>query len=436
VTTPPLTYEELQERLQEAEAVLLSLMSAETDAIVSRQGVYVLRPNEADRTVRAAREALERMLNQRTTQLRQELDRTKQVAAELRDSEQRFRTLAQAVPILLWSTNAAGHATYVSARYEEFTGFSASELLGEGWLKVLHPDDKDRVLSAWTRTVQNGAPFEDEYRLRRFDGSFRWFVGRGIPLRDETSSINQWLGSSAEVDAIKRTEAALRRSNDELRQFAYAAAHDLQEPLRNISTSVGMIKQRHGHTLSSDVAEWFESAYEGAQRMHGMVKDLLAFTRAVGGEEQPAQLFDPKCALDLAMTNLRGQASASGMEVEVEALPKVRVYPHHLVQVFQNLISNAIKYRHPDRPLRIHVSGASNTAECQISISDNGIGFDPAYSERIFGVFRRLHTRKEYEGNGIGLAICARVIGYYGGRIWAEGEPGRGAAFHFTLPRA
>jgi light-regulated signal transduction histidine kinase (bacteriophytochrome) len=177
-----------------------------------------------------------------------------------------------------------------------------------------------------------------------------------------------------------------------------------------------------------------EYRVEGAERMFEMVKDLLRYARAVDDAEQPSNSVPANEAVSAALANLDDSVVAAGAKIEVASLPRVRVCENHLVQLFQNLLSNALKYRKSDVAPEIRVSALRDTIQWQFCVEDNGIGFNPEYSEKIFGVFKRLHQRNEYPGNGIGLAICARVVAHYGGRIWAESQSGQGAAFHFTLP--
>ena len=353
---------------------------------------------------------------------------------ELRNSEERFRTLADFVPDMLWTTDHRGVATYVSRRYQAYTGLPLEDLLGEGWTRFLHPDDRQRIAQVWSESVATGQPYATEYRLRRSDGTYRWFVARGIPIVDPGGLITQWLGSSTDIDELKRTEQALRRSNEELEQFAYAAAHDMQEPLRNVSTSLGMLQRLYGDRLEDGAAEWIQGGIAGALRMHAMVKDLLLYSRAVSDCQGPPSEVDAAAAAERALQNLNGPIAESEALVHSENLPRVAVLESHLVQVFQNLISNAVKYRRRDTRLRVQVSAEPKGHEWEFAVEDNGIGFDPAYADRIFNVFKRLHRHDEYPGNGIGLAICARIIAHYGGRIWAEGRPGQGATVKFTLP--
>ena len=269
-------------------------------------------------------------------------------------------------------------------------------------------------------------------RVRRFDGAYRWFVARGLPI-SVNGEFCQWLGSCTDINDLKRTERALRRSNEELRQFAYAAAHDLQEPLRDISNSLGMLKRQYEDKLDAEAIQWIDASTAGARRMHYMVKDLLSYSRAVDETVRVEEPVDVAKAIRVAMENLSSTMQTTGATVEIGPLPRLHMHETHLVQVFQNLISNSTKYRKADVPPVVKISAVSEGSDWQFSITDNGIGFDPVYAEKIFGVFKRLHHRAEYPGNGIGLAICARIIAHYGGRIWAESQPDKGSTFHFKV---
>ena len=355
--------------------------------------------------------------------------------AELRDSEERFRNLTDFVPDMLWTTDARGAATYVSRRYQAYAGRRLQDFMEHGWDDIIHPEDRERVDPIWEVSLRTGQSYQIEYRLKRADGKYRWFVARGVPIRDADGQITQWLGSSTDIDELKRTERALRRSNEELEQFAYAAAHDLQEPLRNIANSVGMLNRLFSDCLDARGSEWIDASIKGAQRMQAMVKDLLTYSRIVGdGPPVVPTGADAGEAASRALQNLASVLSETQARVQSDPLPSLPVQETHLVQLFQNLIGNALKYRQPDTVPEVRVSAAPSGGEWQFAVADNGIGFDPAYADRIFKVFKRLHNRDDYPGNGIGLAVCARIVAHYGGRIWAEGKPGEGATFRFTLP--
>lgn len=377
--------------------------------------------------LRGLNEELEQRVADRTAAL-------EQFNCRLTESNERFRTLTELVPNLLWTTDPAGYATHVSLRYRQYAGSTEDELLGAGWRRLIHPDDKDRADTAWQEALTRGEAYEIECRLRRFDGIHSWFVERAVPMRDESGRITQWLGSCTDISDLKSIQAELRRSNGELERFAYLVAHDLQEPLRNVANCVGMVRMVGRENLEPSLAKWLVSAEQGAQRMHGMVKDLLIYSRAVDGAAAPEATVSAAQALNSAITNLTEAITQSHASIESDALPRVRVREAHLIQIFQNLVGNAIKYRKSKTQPIVKISAQRKTNEWEFSVSDNGIGFESVYAEKIFGVFKRLHQPDEYPGNGIGLAICARIVDHYGGRIWAESRPGQGATFRLTFP--
>lgn len=389
---------------------------------------------QAEAALRQLNEHLEGRVNERTAELKVANEQLERAIRSVADSEERFRTLAEAVPDILWTRDVDGYNRYVSPRYEQFTGLPVADLLGFGWRRAVHPDDRLSIQNALRAAGQRAERYEVEYRLRRYDGVYSWFVARALPICDQDGRVTQWIGCSTEIDRLKRTEAALRRSNDELRQVAYVAAHDLQEPLRNVANAVGMLRRYYGEMFDQSSAKWLQASIEGAQRMQEMVQDLLTYSRVVEDAENPNQPVQAGKALASAQANLSAMVVETRAKISGTDLPTLEVKESHLVQLFQNLLSNALKFRRQGVAPEIDISAERNDTEWVFTVRDNGIGFAPEYSEKIFGVFKRLHLRQQYSGNGIGLAICARIVAHYGGRIWAESRPGEGARFHFTLP--
>ena len=230
----------------------------------------------------------------------------------------------------------------------------------------------------------------------------------------------------------KQGHEDLARSNQDLEQFAYVASHDLQEPLRMVATYTQLLAERYRGKLDADADKYIHYAVDGALRMQKLVQDLLTFSR-VGRQQLSLQRIDCNIVLQTALTNLEAAIQESHAVVERAELPVVTADSSQLVQVLQNLIGNAIKFRGSEAPV-IRVSAESQTKEWVFSVADNGIGIAAEYAEDVFVIFRRLHTRAEYVGNGIGLAICKKIIEQHGGRIWFESEPGHGSTFRFTLP--
>lgn len=231
----------------------------------------------------------------------------------------------------------------------------------------------------------------------------------------------------------QRARQALARANDDLHQFAYSVSHDLREPLRMLALYSQMLHRKYGCTLDSEAQAFLSFITEGAQRMDELMSDLLAYIRVADAQPVAPEPIESSAILEKAVANLSGVIEESGAKIRANGLPRVRVEEIHLLQLFQNLIGNAIKYRSEQPPV-VDISSARDGSYWIVSVQDNGIGISPKYSEQIFGVFKRLHSRSEYPGTGIGLSICQKVVDRYGGRIWVESELGKGSTFSFTLP--
>ena len=254
----------------------------------------------------------------------------------------------------------------------------------------------------------------------------------------------QIAGTIANAFAYEKLEAAqqalesavteLQRSNQELQQFAYVASHDLQEPLRKIASFCNLLESRYGEQLDERAGTYLHYIVDGALRMQALVNDLLLYSRVTtrGEEFAPAEMDD---VLQEALANLELAIAESAARVTHDPLPRVNGDARQLVRLLQNLIGNAVKYR-GDAPPRIHVGAAEENGDWIFSVRDNGIGIAPEYAERIFVIFQRLHTREEYGGTGIGLAVCKKIVERHGGRIWVESQAGSGATFRFSLPHA
>jgi light-regulated signal transduction histidine kinase (bacteriophytochrome) len=238
--------------------------------------------------------------------------------------------------------------------------------------------------------------------------------------------------AARDITDRKRTEEDLIRSNKDLQQFAYVASHDLQEPLRNVASSLQMLKKKYNNKLDAEADQYIYYAVEGATRMKSLIQDLLAYSR-VGTRGKRPESADCEQVLARTLNNLKPAISESGAIITHDQLPAVLADDTQLLQVFQNLIGNAIKFRR-DEPPQIHVSAVKNKDDWIFSIKDNGIGIESHHLERIFVIFQRLHKRSQYEGTGMGLAIVKKVIERHGGRVWVESEPGVGTTFYFTLP--
>jgi light-regulated signal transduction histidine kinase (bacteriophytochrome) len=280
---------------------------------------------------------------------------------------------------------------------------------------------------------------EFETRRQRKDGSLVPVVLCISPLLAEDGSV---IGASAIVhditdrkqaeENLRRTAEELKKSNSDLEQFASVASHDLQEPLRMVTGFVQLLHQQYSGRLDAEADKYIDFAVDGAKRMHTLINDLLAYAR-IGTRGRPPVTTRADEALRDALANLRSSIEETAAEITCGDLPVIQADEGQLAQLFQNLVGNAIKFRGQSPP-KIRVEARQQDDGWLFSVGDNGIGIAPEFGERIFLIFQRLHSRREYPGTGIGLAICKRIVDRHGGRIWVESQAGRGSTFYFTLP--
>ena len=240
----------------------------------------------------------------------------------------------------------------------------------------------------------------------------------------------------ATEETLRERSFELSRSNADLEQFAYVASHDLQEPLRMVSSYVQLLERRYQGQLDDKADKYIKYAVEGSRRMQALIGGLLEYSRAGQGELVP-ETFDLDAAVDLALLNVRAATEEAHASVVRAALPTVRGDRAQVVQVLQNLLANSLKFRRPDVPVEVRIAARPHGAQMvAVCVSDNGVGIEPQYHERIFMIFQRLHTQAEYPGTGIGLSICKKVVERHGGKIWVEANDAGGTTFCFTLPLA
>ena len=435
-------------------------------------GVSCAALGHAHRTAhRRATAALAEALAQQTA-LEAEMGRRAAAEAALGASEAQFRTVAELIPQLVWAARPDGTRDYINPRWYAATGLPPGSGEGEGWVESVHPDDRNGVVGRWRQAVATGEKYEVEYRLRQADGGYRWYLGQALPQRDDAGRVVRWFGASTDVDDRKRHaetlerlvqertaelmtanaalraevderrraeegEAAaareLRRSNAELEQFAYVASHDLQEPLRKIQAFGDLLAAKHAASLPAEGQGYVKKMQASAGRMSRLIDDLLSFSR-VTTHARPFARVDLGATVQEVVDDLELRTEKTGGRVEVGPLPEVEADPVQMRQLFQNLIGNALKFHRPDVPPVVTVSAEPDGDGWAVTVADNGIGFDDKYAGRIFQVFQRLHGRDEYDGTGVGLAICRKIVDRHGGAITARGRPGEGATFVVALP--
>lgn len=369
-------------------------------------------------------------------------DVTERLRAEraLRESEQRFATFMNNNPAVAWIKDADGCYAYVNPTLcceyqvseEEVIGHTDHELLPERVADVLRANDETVIAS--------GEPIETIEAISNPDGTDHIWLIYKFPIENSRGETLVG-GLGLDITEQKQNEQALReyaealeRSNRDLEQFAYVASHDLQEPLRMVSSYTSMLAKRYKGQLDADADEFIEYAVGGATRMQRLIQDLLSYSR-IGSHGIEITATDADEALDTAIQNISETINEHGATVQRQPLPRVKADHGQLVQLFQNLLTNSIKFR-GDTPPCVQVFAEQRDNDWVISVRDNGVGIDPEYQEQIFVIFRRLHSREKYAGTGIGLALCKRIVERHGGRIWVESAAGRGSTFRFTIPAA
>ncbi|HEX2669862.1 MAG TPA: ATP-binding protein, partial [Polyangiaceae bacterium] len=298
--------------------------------------------------------------------------------------------------------------------------------------------------------IRSGDAYEIEYRLKRKEGDYCWYLTRALPVRNQELAITRWFGTCTDIDARKRTEDQLRasalslgQSNRELEEFAMVASHDLQEPLRKIRSFVSCLRDEQAATLNSEGRDYLDRIQGAATRMTTLVADLLEFSR-VSSKRRVFVPVDLNEVVQGVISDLEARFVQTGGRAEVLHLPTVASDPIQMRQLLQNLIGNALKFHRRGETPVVRVSaeivagdvttGAALAGSCRLSVSDNGIGFDEKYLDRVFTIFQRLHGRSDYDGTGIGLAVCRKIAERHGGNITARSVPGQGATFIVTLP--
>jgi PAS domain S-box-containing protein len=384
----------------------------------------------------------------------------KEQAAELRKqaevqqkAEQRFRSLLEAAPDAMVMCRDDGTVVMVNSRTEVLFNCGRDKLISRD-IRTLVPGWGFRPHAAWDEDFgrevggsvergveliafpENRAPFPVEITfspLHTDEGVVITSAIRDISERKKTEEQIRQLNANLEERVLDRTEALLR-SNEELQQFAYVASHDLQEPLRTVSIYAQLLAKRYQGQLQGDADQFISFIVEGAERMERLIHDLLDFSRV---EARGADFFaniSCETVLDDASHNLRSLIEESGAVITRERLPMVAGDAIQLTRLFQNLLVNSIKYRGAEAP-RIRVAAELDGGAWRFSVKDNGIGIDPQYAEKIFGIFKCLQPRDRSSGSGMGLAICRKILSRHEGRIWVESELGKGATFYFTLPK-
>jgi PAS domain S-box-containing protein len=379
-------------------------------------------------------------LSRANTILAHEIAERQRVEEALREGEERFHGAFDNAPIGLALVAPDGRWLQVNRSLCDILGYTEHELLATTFQAITHPDDLAADLDYVRRMLADEIHvYQMEKRYFHKYGHIVWILLSVSLVRDVHGQPSYFISQIQDItqrkqveEELQQTAVELTRSNAELAQFAYIASHDLQEPLHAVAGCVQMLQQRYQHTLDARADELITYAVGGVTQMQTLINDVLTYSR-VGRHGVPLESADCAAILKRVLGNLDVAIRESSALVTSAALPTVRADPLLLGQVFQNLISNAIKFHGEGAPA-VHIDVEQHEAAWMFAVRDHGIGIEPQYYDRIFEVFQRLHTRRAYPGTGIGLAICKKIVEHHGGRIWVESEPGKGATFFFTIP--
>ena len=376
----------------------------------------------------------------------------KQKEIELKLMNDRFKLVTEAAEVAIWDWDIQTKNHYWGEGFEKVFGINLSNKENDPreWANRIHPDDQEYVLSYLNNILQdqNTKTFTIQYRFKKTDGSFAYVSDSGIVIRNEKGQPLRLVGAMQNVSKQKEIEFSLRTlnenleksnreleiSNQELEQFAYVASHDLQEPLRMISSFLGLIERRYHSILDEKGNQYIQFAVNGANRMRKIILDLLEFSNLENFQE--AKTWEnPRDLIDTSLLFLKKELRSKNPQIQVGSLPKIFVLKNSLIQVFQNLISNAIIYQPEDQRPTVSIDGHEFENYWEFCIEDNGIGIDQEDLEKIFILFKRLHRQDRYSGTGIGLSICKKVIEIHEGTLKVESEIGKGSKFFFTIKK-
>lgn len=372
------------------------------------------------------------------TKMHQRIAKSETTTGEIKQSKELFRILFYRSPIGTYIIQN-GHFRLVNRQLAYILGYDEDELIGRLSLSFVLPEDRDAVRENAIKMLKGGCSLGYEFRVVNKQAKIKWVMETVVPVYYRRKRAT--LGSLIDVTERKQMEerlqqmtAEMQRSNTELEQFAYVISHDLQEPLRMVSSYTQLLAKRYGKKLDTDADEFIGYAVDGAKRMQTLLHDLLEYSR-VGTRGKPFGLVNCEHVVEQAMANLKIAIEECSASVSYDTLPTVMGDEGQLVRLFQNLIGNAIKFRREETP-QVYISALRRNNIITFTVKDNGIGIDPQHSQSIFEIFRRLHTREEYPGTGMGLAICKKIVERHGGHISVQSQPGQGSTFYFSVDMA
>lgn len=381
---------------------------------------------------------------------------TEQVTAKqlILENEERFRLLATTIPQIVWTTRVDGSIDHLSDQWELYTGKKARESLNN-WEQFVHPDDLPTVLKKWQASMRTGLAWNSEYRLKNeITGEYRWFVGNCKPLIDDKHHVVKWVGAATDIQSLKEqsqlleqqvkertkelehSNISLQQSNEDLQQFAHVASHDLKEPLRKINTFGSRLQDEFEDLLPENGKTYLAKIHSSANRMFSMIEGVLMYSM-FNASEKVANPVDLNLIVQNIEADLEIIIREKNAKIRYDDLPTIEGSQVLLYQLFYNLINNSLKFSRRENPPFITLKSTIRTDGkiplVEIIVKDNGIGFEQAYAEKIFNTFTRLHSKDKFEGTGLGLSLCKKIVQRHKGTITAKGSD-EGAEFLIMIP--
>lgn len=385
----------------------------------------------------------------------QDISERKKAEEQLSESKEQLTQLSNFMPQMVWATRPDGYHDFFNQQWYDFCGLTFEDTKSGGWSKILHPEDVERTWKIWNDSLQTGRLYETKYRMRRFDGEYRWLLARAMPFRNAQGVIVRWFGTCTDIHEQKTAEEQLeeliaerthklKRSNEDLQQFAHVASHDLKEPLRKVRLFTDQLINVIRNADYATAVPYLRKIDRSVSRMASMIDGVLDYS-SMDSSPVIVETVDLNTVVALIEFDLEALFEQKKAKLIHETLPRVRGLNVLLQRVFSNLIYNSLKFSHPDRDLVITIESENvinHTTEgryfegqyARIMLHDNGIGFSNKHAETIFSPFTRLHSKDQYEGTGLGLALCRKIIERLHGHIYAVGEEGKGATFTILLP--
>ncbi|MBT1699982.1 response regulator [Fulvivirgaceae bacterium PWU4] len=376
------------------------------------------------------------------------------VRKKIEEIASQFRTLAESLPAFVWMTDAAGSIEYISRRWKEYSGFDTVNT--DIWHQLVHPDDMDAIMSAWTRSLQNANTYRGEIRIRNTKGEYRWHFAHGVPVKNNEGVVLKWIGSFTDIhdqklfsnnliSLVEERTSDLKRSNDDLQQFAHVASHDLKEPVRKIQTFTSFLIDDYETHLPEKGKMYLHKIEAAINRIYDMIEGVLNYS-SLNGQPDQHELTDLNKVFQRIDADFELTIEQTAATLHYSNLPVVEASQTLVYQLFSNLVGNSLKFTRPGKPAVVTITSApaetlppdpallTGKRYVKILIRDNGIGFDQKFAEKIFSPFTRLNSKDKFEGTGLGLALCKKIVERMHGSISATGRENEGAVFEVLLP--